>query len=89
MRPKRSTGAAPEFLDLVFAGHVGRHGQGRAAERLALARGLFEHRGPPRREHDGRAALGEGVRGGAADAAGRAGDDDDGLLRSAKAKEIP
>jgi hypothetical protein len=70
-------GAAPEFLDLVLAGDVGLHDQGRAAERLALARGLFEHPGAPGREDDGRAALGEGVRGGAADAAGSAGDDGD------------
>jgi hypothetical protein len=77
IRPNRESARRPELDDLLLAGDVGRHGQGGAAQTLALARGLVEHLGAAGREHDGGAALGEGVGGGAADAARRAGDDDD------------
>lgn len=65
---------AAERLDLRLVGHVGRHGERGTARRLALSPSILQHAGTPRRQHDGIALSSE--RGGAADAAGGAGDDD-------------
>jgi hypothetical protein len=75
--PVALEGTAAEFLDLSFLRNIGRHDEGRAAEGLAFTRRFLEHLGPAGRQHDGIATPGKGLRGGTADAAGSAGDDDD------------
>ncbi|GGC56673.1 hypothetical protein GCM10011504_38800 [Siccirubricoccus deserti] len=68
---------AAQRLDLRFVGDVGLHHKGAGAERVAFVRDLVQHLEATGGKDNTVATPGEGKRGGATDAAGGAGDDDD------------
>ena len=73
---ERLTASLRDALDRREIGDVGGDGDGAAAERFAFARERVQQPLAPRRQHQAGALAREGQRGGAADAAGGAGDDD-------------
>jgi hypothetical protein len=75
--PEALQRTAPKLLDLLFLSRIGRHRKGHTTQALTFLYHLVEHLCAARREHDRSTALGKGVSGGAADAAGRAGDHGD------------